>query len=66
MNVKKLSILLLGAFLTSWPTTVMAQEDDIPRREVSVGMGFGTSNLGMTRTLCTCRMMKVRLQPTAV
>ena len=47
MNVKKLSILLLGAFLMSWPTTVMAQDDDIPLREVSLGMGFGTSNLGI-------------------
>ncbi len=36
----------LLALLLALPVAAGAQNDDIPTREVSVGMGFGTSNLG--------------------
>lgn len=38
----------LLALLLALPVAAGAQNDDIPTREVSVGMGFGTSNLAGT------------------
>ena len=45
MNVKKQPFLLFFVLLAAWPMAGRAQNDDIPLREVSVGMGIGTSNL---------------------